>query len=181
MAITNGITLESCSKLIRDVPDFPKAGIIFKDITPLLASGPHFALIVDKIIEMLDRTGVRAEILACPEARGFIFGAALAYQLGVGFVPIRKPGKLPHETVRVEYGLEYGKDTVEMHRDALGSCREVLLVDDVLATGGTTAACIDLIESTGSRITACVFLLELEFLNGRENIGDYPVHSLLQF
>lgn len=179
MISANPISLASCMKLVRDIKDFPKPGIIFKDITPLLASGPHFHAVVDHIAELCKREGLHADVLACPEARGFIFGAALAYRLGVGFVPIRKPNKLPHLKARVDYDLEYGTDAVEMHRDALHPEQKVILVDDLLATGGTMAACARLVEETGAQVTACVFLLELAFLKGRERLKAYPTYALL--
>ena len=166
--------------LIRDVPDFPKPGIVFKDITPLLANGPALAKVVEEIALACEREGIQADVLACPEARGFIFGSALALRLGV-FVPIRKPGKLPYEKVAVEYALEYGTDRVEMHADAVLEGQRVVLVDDVLATGGTTEACIELIEKCGAQVEAGVFLLELDFLSGRDKLAGYPVVSLLHY
>lgn len=179
MTSANAVSLESCLNLIRDIPDFPKPGIVFKDITPLLASGPHFHAVVDHIADLCEHQGLQADAFACPEARGFIFGAALAYRLGVGFIPIRKPNKLPHLKSRVDYDLEYGADAVEMHRDALHPGQKVILVDDLLATGGTMAACARLIEDNGAQVTACVFLLELLFPQGRERLARYPVYSLL--
>jgi adenine phosphoribosyltransferase len=176
----NGVTLASCISLIRDVPDFPRPGIVFKDITPLLSSGPHFTRVVDDMASLLAREGVDSYALVCPEARGFIFGSALAYRLGVGFVPVRKPSKLPYRTHRVEYALEYGTDSVEMHVDAIAAGQEVVLIDDVLATGGTTAACAELVESAGARVRACVYLMELGFLRGREKLARFPVHALIQ-
>jgi adenine phosphoribosyltransferase len=181
MPSTNGITLADCVARIRDIPDYPKKGIAFKDITPLLQSGPHFAFVVNRMAELLTGQGMRAQILACPEARGFIFGSALAYRLGLGFVPIRKPRKLPYSTSRVDYALEYGTDAVEMHTDAILPGQGVVLIDDLLATGGTTAACASLVESAGAEVRACVFLIELDFLEGRRKIERYPVHSLIHF
>src|ERR1041385_1739841 len=128
-----GLTVEDCKRLIRDIPDFPTKGVIFKDITPLLGNGACFRETVDRIASLCFRHGLKPDILACPEARGFIFGAALAYRLGVGFVPIRKPKKLPFRTCHVQYALEYGKDTVEMHIDAIQPGQSVVLVDDLLA------------------------------------------------
>lgn len=178
---TQNITLQSCARLIRDIPDFPKKGITFKDISPLLQSGPHFRLVVDELANTIEEKSIPVDILAGPEARGFIFGAALAYRLGVGFVPIRKPGKLPYRTREVEYDLEYGTDRVEMHVDAVTEGQNVLIVDDLLATGGTTAACAKLLSNVGARVSACVFLVELDFLEGRARLIDYPTHSLLHF
>jgi adenine phosphoribosyltransferase len=166
---------------IRDIPDFPKPGIIFKDIGPLLGNGPIFSEVVNRIAGLCDENAIRPDILACPEARGFIFGAALAFRLGVGFVPIRKPGKLPYKTTRVEYALEYGSDTIEMHIDAVKPGQRVLIVDDLLATGGTTCACADLIRKAGGVVAGCVFLVELGFLRGRERLNGYPTYSLIKY
>ncbi len=166
---------------IREVPDFPEPGIRFKDITPLLGNGPAFSRAIDRIADLCANAGLRPDVLACPEARGFIFGAALACRLGIGFVPIRKPGKLPYESVSLEYALEYGTDRVEMHVDAVKKGQSVLLVDDLLATGGTVKACAKLIEQQGGRIEACVFFVELTFLPGRKSLEGYPVHSLIDY
>ena len=175
------LTLEDCRKLIRDIPDFPKEGIVFKDITPLLKNGPCFREVVDRIANMCMKNGLNPDLLACPEARGFIFGAALAYRLGVGFVPIRKPNKLPYQTCSIEYDLEYGKDSVEMHIDAIGEGQRVLLVDDLLATGGTTSACAELVESQKAVVAGCVYLVELDFLKGRDRLKSYPTFSLIHY
>ena len=179
-AETNTV-IEECLRHIRDVQDFPRKGIVFKDITPLLKNGPLLQRVVDRIADLCTEEGLQPDVLACPEARGFIFGAALAYRLGVGFVPIRKSSKLPYRTSKVEYELEYGTDVLEMHVDAVEPGQNVVLVDDLLATGGTTAACAELIESLGARVRACVFLVELDFLNGRRKLGKYPTHSLIHF
>lgn len=170
--------LEQCLALIRDVPDFPSPGIVFKDITPLLADGGAFRTVVDVMAERVTARGLTPDAVACPEARGFIFGAALAYRLGAGFVPIRKPRKLPHRTDQVRYALEYGEDALEIHVDACTPGHGILLVDDVLATGGTMGACLDLVRRRGARVTGCAFLLELAFLSGRARLGDTPVLSL---
>lgn len=166
---------------IREIPDFPKPGIGFKDITPLLKDAGAFSRAVAQIAELCRRIEIEADVLACPEARGFIFGAALAGHLNLGFIPIRKPGKLPYDTASVEYALEYGSNRVEMHIDAVEAGQRVLLVDDLLATGGTTRACIDLIEKSGASVSACVFLVELTFLSGREVLEGYDVHSLIHY
>ena len=165
--------------LIRDIPDFPAHGILFKDITPLLLD--HVAV----------RSAVRAladwarprevDFVVAAEARGFILGAALALELDAGFVPARKPGKLPSETVSAEYILEYGVDALEMHSDALAHGARVLLHDDLLATGGTAQALAQLIEGTGAKIAGCAFLVELAFLNGRQRLAGYDVHTLLSY
>jgi adenine phosphoribosyltransferase len=164
------------SKYLRDVPDFPKPGILFKDITPLLASPPAF----DAAIERFAKLDLgRVDKVAAIESRGFLFGAPLALKLGVGFVPIRKPGKLPWKTNRIEYVLEYGKDAVEIHQDAVQKGERVLLVDDLLATGGTMMAACQLIESCGGRIAACAVVVELCFLPGRQRLGSHRVEALV--
>ncbi len=162
---------------IRDIPDFPKEGIVFKDITPLLASPDGFREAIDTIADEFAGDGITKVLGA--EARGFIFGGALAYRLGAGFVPARKPGKLPWETTQAEYALEYGTDSLEMHLDAIGAGDVVLIVDDVLATGGTAAAKAQLAESTGARVAGLAFLIELDFLNGRQKLGDAKIVSLI--
>ncbi len=181
MSSNSQITLDDCEALIRDVHDFPKEGIVFKDITPMLASGPHFSRIVNIMSDLLHSEGVQTTALACPEARGFIFGSALASKLEVGFIPIRKPGKLPADTHFIDYELEYGTDRVEMHHDAIEPGQPIVLIDDLLATGGTIQACAKLIEAAGGKVAACVFLVELEFLNGRDLLGDHQVHSLIKY
>jgi len=155
---------------IRDIPDFPQEGIIFKDITPLLGNAEAFKKAVDTIANEFADAGVSKVVGA--EARGFIFGGALAYVLGAGFVPARKPGKLPWNTTRAEYDLEYGTDSLEVHADALGAEDVVLIVDDVLATGGTAAAKCKLALSTGARVAGFAFLIELDFLHGRDKLPD---------
>jgi adenine phosphoribosyltransferase len=162
---------------IRDVPDFPKPGIVFKDITPLLVEPRAFDEAVRALADYARPLDV--ELIVAAEARGFIFGGALARELGVGFVPARKPGKLPQETVSVQYGLEYGLDTLELHADALSGGTRVLIHDDVLATGGTAKAKIGLVEQLGGRVAGCAFVVELEFLKGRELLAGYDVHALI--
>ena len=166
---------------IREIPDFPKPGIGFKDITPLLRDAGAFSRSVTAIAGLCEDAEIEADVLAGPEARGFIFGSAVAGHLNLGFIPIRKPGKLPYEISAVEYALEYGSDRVEMHTDAVEAGQRVLLVDDLLATGGTTRACVDLIEKSGASVAACVFLVELTFLPGREVLEGYNVHSLIHY
>ncbi len=175
------VSLEDCKQLIRDIPDFPKKGVVFKDITPLLGNGPCFQEVVNRIAALCAQKELRPDILACPEARGFIFGSALAYRMGIGLVPIRKPGKLPYETCSMEYSLEYGTDSVEMHIDAIQPGQNVILVDDLLATGGTIRACAELIENRGARVSGCLFLVELEFLKGRRKLEKFPVFSLISY
>jgi adenine phosphoribosyltransferase len=165
--------------IIRDVPDFPKPGIIFKDITPLLKDPLAFRETLDQLQKAVGNLTINGVVGI--EARGFIFGSALAARLGVGFIPIRKPGKLPYATIRESYLLEYGTDTVEMHRDALGDGDRVILVDDLLATGGTMRAGVRLVEKTGARVEKVLFVVELLFLKGREKLEGYAVHSLITF
>lgn len=164
---------------IRDVPDFPSPGILFKDITPLLASPEAFRAAVRAIAATLDGTETRK--IAGVEARGFVFGAPVAAELGLGFIPIRKAGKLPGGTARMTYDLEYGTATVEVHADAVQPGECVAIVDDVLATGGTAAATIALLEGIGAEVSACAFLLELEFLGGRRRLEGTPVRRVLAF
>ena len=164
---------------IRDVPDFPKPGIVFKDITPLLVDPAAFDHAVVALAEYARPLGV--ELIVSAEARGFIFGGALARELGVGFVPARKTGKLPYETISVSYGLEYGVDELQLHADALSGGTRVLVHDDVLATGGTAKAKIDLVEKLGGRVAGCAFLVELAFLEGRRALAGYDVHALVSY
>ena len=172
------MTLEELKSHIRDVPDFPKPGIVFKDITPLLASGPAFREVVDRIAERYrDRTDVVLGI----ESRGFILGAAVAYRLGVGLALVRKPGKLPAERYAAQYELEYGTDTLEIHRDAFGHRSRILIVDDLLATGGTASAGIELVRRLGGDVTGCAFIIELDFLRGRRRLDAPDVFSLLHY
>lgn len=165
-------------RLIRDVADFPKPGIVFKDITPLLADPAGLALAVELMVQPF--RGHQIDVVVGAESRGFIFGTALANALSAGFVPIRKPGKLPAKTARAQYTLEYGSDAMEIHADALRSGEGVLLVDDVLATGGTLVACCQLIESLGARVHAIAVLIELLSLGGRDRLGGRHVHSVLK-
>ena len=164
---------------IRDIPDFPKPGILFKDITPLLLDAEALSQAVTQIADWARPLDV--DYVVAAEARGFILGGAVARELGVGFVPARKPGKLPYDTVTAEYILEYGVDALEMHADALADGARVLLHDDLLATGGTAQALAELIESAGATIAGCAFLVELAFLGGRERLQGYDVHALLTY
>jgi len=163
---------------IRDVPDFPKPGILFKDITTLLKDGESFRAAIDGLLERIGPRTVDAVVGM--ESRGFIFGAPIAYKLGVGFVPVRKLGKLPADVVSVEYDLEYGSATLEMHRDALRPGAKVLIVDDLLATGGTVAGTIELVKQLKGEIVACAFLIELAALRGRDRLQGYDVVTLIQ-
>jgi adenine phosphoribosyltransferase len=164
--------------LIRDVPDFPKKGIIFKDITPLVGSPEGFREAINLLKKRYEGRGIERVIAI--EARGFIFGAALAYALGVGFVPVRKPGKLPAAAIREEYALEYGTDAIEIHRDAVRAGQKVLVLDDVLATGGTLAATCNLVRKLGAEIVEVATLIELAFLNGRAKLGNVPYYTILR-
>jgi adenine phosphoribosyltransferase len=165
--------------LIREIPDFPKPGIVFKDITPLLLEPAALDRAVAELAAFA--RPLEADLVVAAEARGFILGAALARELGAGFVPARKPGRLPSQTVSVEYILEYGIDALEVHADALSKGRRVLVHDDLLATGGTAAALCDLLTGLGAEIAGCAFLIELSFLGGRQRLDPYPVHSLLDY
>lgn len=164
------------SKYLRDVPNFPKPGILFKDITPMLASPPAMNEAIARLAKL--QVG-NVDKIAAIESRGFLFGVPLAMKLGVGFVPIRKPGKLPWKTNRVEYVLEYGTDAVEIHQDGVRAGERVLLVDDLLATGGTMGAACQLVESCGGRVAACAFIVELAFLPGRKRLAPHRTEALI--
>jgi len=163
---------------IRDIPDFPKPGIVFKDITPLLANGDAFCATIS---EMACHVPQQADALVGIESRGFIFGAGLAQQMCIGLVPVRKPGKLPADVHSIEYELEYGVDRLEIHRDALSTGHKVVIIDDLLATGGTVRAAVDLVRQLGAEVVGCLFVVELLALGGREKIPDVPVHSLISY
>ncbi len=171
--------MEDLKTIIRDIPDFPKKGIIFKDITTLLADAQSF----QKMIDLLSHryVGKRIDKVVGVEARGFIIGAALAYKLGAGVVLVRKPGKLPSETFKMSYDLEYGSDTLEIHTDAIRKGEKILIADDLLATGGTMAAVVGMVNKMGGDIVECCFMTELEFLKGREKLPADKVFSLLKF
>ena len=171
--------MEDLKDIIRDIPDFPKKGIIFKDITTLLGDAKSFQRMVDLLAHRY--IGQHIDKVVGVEARGFIIGAALAYKLGAGVVLVRKPGKLPSETFKKTYALEYGTDTLEIHTDAIKPGEKVIIADDVLATGGTMAAVIDMVNSLGGEIVECTFMAELEFLNGRTKLPTPNVYSLLKF
>ena len=171
--------MEDLKSYIRDIPGFPKEGIVFKDITPLLKDGKKFKEAVDLIADKFKDKKI--DVVLNVEARGFIFGATVAYRLGAGIVPIRKKGKLPYKTVSATYALEYGTDTLEMHEDALKPGMRVLIVDDLLATGGTAKATAELVEKVGGKIIGFAFLIELAFLKGRENLKNYDIFSLIKY
>jgi adenine phosphoribosyltransferase len=164
---------------IRDIKDFPTEGILFKDITTLLKDAPAFRYVIDHLASKYQDAGV--EVVVGIESRGFIFGGALAHQLSAGFVPVRKLGKLPGKTIEVEYELEYGRDALAIHEDAIKAGQRVLAVDDLLATGGTMAATLRLIEQLGGRVVGVALLIELAFLHGREKLRQYPLHSLIVY
>jgi adenine phosphoribosyltransferase len=165
--------------IIRDVPDFPKKGIIFKDITPLLADHAAFSEIIKHVSAQYRNAGI-TKVLGI-EARGFLLAAPIALELGAGLIPVRKKGKLPYKTVAATYALEYGTDTLEMHEDAVKPGEKVLIVDDVLATGGTAAAVCALVEKIGGKVAGVAMLIELEFLNGRGKLADRPIYSLIKY
>jgi len=170
---------QQLKNLIREIPDWPKKGILFYDITTLLKDKVGFATLIDKFSEFY--MNHKIDLVLGMEARGFIFGPALAYRLNAGFVPVRKPGKLPAETVRCEYALEYGNNALEVHKDAIRHGERVLIVDDLLATGGTAEATAKLATSLGAEIAGLGFVVELDFLNGREKLKGYEVTSLLHY
>jgi adenine phosphoribosyltransferase len=164
---------------IRDVPDFPTKGIVFKDVMPLIADPATFRESIDRLAAW---AGPRTpDVILGAEARGFIFGGALAYALGCGFVPARKPGKLPWRTIEAAYDLEYGTDVLQVHADALGSGSRVIVLDDVLATGGTAKAKIELVEQLGGTVVGALFVIELGFLHGRDRLDGYDVHALIEY
>ena len=171
--------MEDLKKLIREVPDFPKPGINFYDITTLLLNPEGLEHTIDALTEQC--RGMSIDTVIGVESRGFIFATPVAYQLGAGFIPVRKPRKLPAECVSVSYELEYGTDTLEMHKDAVGEGHSVLIVDDLLATGGTARAVVDLVESVGGKVAGLLFVVELNFLKGREKFNGYNVKSLIQY
>ena len=164
---------------IRDIKDFPTEGILFKDITTLLKDGPAWRFAVDSLASRYQAE--RVDVVVGVESRGFIFGGAVAHQLRAGFVPVRKVGKLPGKTIEVEYELEYGRDALAMHEDAITPGQRVLAVDDLLATGGTMAATLRLIEQLGGRVVGVAFMIELAFLHGREKLKNHPLHSLIVY
>ena len=173
------MTMDQLKAKIRSVPDFPKAGILFYDITTLLQDAAGFRAAIDSLAIPFQDQGI--EVVAAVESRGFIFGAAVADRIGAGFSPVRKPGKLPSRTVRASYELEYGTDALEMHDDAIRSGQRVLIVDDLLATGGTARATTELVKRLGGQVHALAFLIELVALNGRERLAGEKVHTVLKY
>lgn len=167
------------NEFIRDIPDFPKQGIVYKDITPLLKDKTAFDYLINQIAEKYKNAGFK--YICGIESRGFIFGAALALKMNIGFIPIRKAGKLPFETVKEEYSLEYGTDCIEIHKDAVEKSDKVLLIDDLIATGGTASAAVKLLETVGADVAAIVFIIELTFLNGIDKFDKDKVHTILKY
>jgi adenine phosphoribosyltransferase len=176
---SKAVNCDWLKKLIREVPDFPKKGILFYDITTLLKDKQGFATLIDELSEHY--IGGKVDLVLGMEARGFIFAPALAYRLNAGFVPVRKPGKLPAATEKYDYALEYGTNTLEIHKDAIQKGQRVIIVDDLLATGGTAQATAKLAEALGAEIVGLGFAVELDFLNGRDKLGGYDVFSLLHY
>jgi adenine phosphoribosyltransferase len=172
------LSITDLQRHIRDVPDFPKPGIVFKDITPLLADGAAFHAAIDALIAPYRG---RVDMVLGIESRGFIVGAAAAYALGTGIAVVRKPGKLPYRTHSAQYTLEYGTDALEIHHDALGEGHRVLVADDLLATGGTASAAIELVQRCGGEVIACAFLIELGFLGGRGRLRNREIHALVSY
>ena len=166
-------------RFIRDVPDFPKKGIVFKDITPLLASPQVYGHVVDRLAAFAQQR--ESDVVLAPESRGFLFAAAVAYKLGLPLVVVRKPGKLPYRTVSYSYELEYGTDTLTIHEDAIRKGQRVMVIDDVLATGGTAEACAKLVEKLGGVVSCFAFVAELSFLKGRERLKAYKVNALIDY
>src|SRR5438093_8160952 len=171
--------MDDLKKMIREVPDFPKKGILFYDITTLLKDKVGFRKVIDALTEQI--RPLRPDVVLGIEARGFIFAPALAYNLGAGFVPVRKPNKLPAASERISYELEYGMDTLEVHKDAVQPGASVVIADDLLATGGTSLAAARLVEKIGGKVTGLMFVVELDFLKGRERLNGYNVFSLVQY
>jgi len=171
--------MQGLEQKIRNVQDFPKQGIGFKDITTLLKDGKAFQDCIDELANNINAREI--DVIVGTESRGFIFAAALAYKLGIGFVPVRKPGKLPAETIKEEYELEYGTDSLEIHVDAINDGQRVLIIDDLLATGGTVVATVNLVERLHGKVVGVGFLIELTFLNGRDKLKSYPVFSLIKY
>src|SRR6266478_9113329 len=172
-------SLDQLRAAIRDVPDFPKKGIIFKDITPILGSGKLFRIAIEAFLEQC--RGKKIDKIVGIDARGFLFGSAVAYDLGVGFVPLRKKGRLPYKTESAKYSLEYGEAEMELHVDAIVAGEQIVLIDDLLATGGTSASAATLIKKVGGELVAAIFLIELEFLHGREKLNPTDIVSFLKY
>ena len=171
--------MDKITALIRDIPDFPEPGVVFKDITPVLGDGPAFSRLIDALVE--PHLGKEISKVVGIEARGFTLATPVAIHLGAGFIPVRKPGKLPHETLREDYSLEYGTDALEVHKDAVVEGEKVLIIDDVIATGGTAAASVRLLRGLGADIVGISVFIELAFLNGVELLDGVPLHALVRY
>jgi len=171
--------MEGLKQYIRSIPDFPKKGILFRDITTLIGNKDKFKEVIDALAKRY--VSKKIDAVLAVESRGFIFGGALAYKLGAGFVPVRKKGKLPHKTYKAAYSLEYGEDALEIHQDAIKPGDRVLLIDDLLATGGTLGAVIGLVKKLKGEISEITFIIELKDLKGRARLGDFPVYSMIQY
>lgn len=171
--------MNSLKKFIRDIPDFPKKGIVFKDITTLIKEPKAFKQVIDLLAKRFKQEKIKK--IVCVESRGFIFASALAYKLGLGIIPVRKPGKLPYKTIKESYALEYSNDSLEMHIDAIKKGEKILIIDDLLATGGTVEACTRLIEKAGGKVVGVGCVIELEFLQGRRKLDNYEVFSLIKY
>lgn len=169
------------SKYVADIQDFPEEGVLFRDVTPLLKDKDAYKEAIDRFVVWANDLGVQIDIVAGPEARGFLFGCPVAYQLNAGFVPVRKPGKLPRETVSEKYDLEYGTNEVFMHADSILPGQNVIIIDDLLATGGTVEATVKLVERLGGKVAGIAFFIELEALEGRKRLQDYNVYSMLKY
>ena len=173
--------LDELRETVRTIPDFPIDGIMFRDISPVLSGAGLLAKVTDRFVEDIANLGWKPDVIVGPEARGFIFGPLLAERLGIGFVPVRKPGKLPAETRRIEYTLEYGSNILEMHKDAISEGQKIVIIDDLLATGGTISACAELCQAAGGDVLGALFLIELDGLDARSAIAPIPAHALLEF
>tara|TARA_X000001036_G_C20373602_1_gene681599 strand:- start:85 stop:636 length:552 start_codon:yes stop_codon:yes gene_type:complete len=173
--------LQELKNTIRTVPDFPMKGILFRDITPILSDSLLLTEMMDRIVKDIKNLNWIPDIIVGPEARGFIFGPLLSTRLKNSFVPVRKLGKLPSKTIKIDYTLEYGSDSLEVHEDAISPGQKILIIDDLLATGGTVSACIELCKKMGADVIGVVFIIELEGLGARELLGDIPIHSLLKY
>lgn len=169
------------TKYIESIPDFPEEGIIFRDVTPLMEDADAYKETIDRFVEWAQSLEGKVDVVAGPEARGFLFGCPVAYNLHAGFVPVRKPGKLPRKTVCEKYALEYGTNEVHMHADSIKPGQNVIIVDDLLATGGTVEATVKLVESLGGKVIGIAFLIELEALKGKEKLSGYPIFSMLKY
>ena len=169
------------TKYVADIKDFPEEGIIFRDVTPLMQDKDAFKETIDQFVSWANNLEAKVDIVAGPEARGFLFGCPVAYNINAGFVPVRKPGKLPRETINESYDLEYGKNEVDIHKDSIKPGENVIIVDDLLATGGTVEATVKLVERLGGKVIGIAFLIELEDLKGRDRLQGYNVYSLLKY